>query len=145
MKARLSRVFVLIVIVGMGTFMSCGEDGPSVSKESEVRAKLISAQWKIDEVEVDGSDQSDVYADLKLTFTSTGYTSINGGVIWPASGTWTFTTKEANSITRNDGLQIEIEEITDTMLKLALSWDETTIGPGRVRSVSGQHVFTFNK
>ena len=145
MKAILSGTLVAITLIAMGTLMSCGDDGASVSKETEVRSKLISAQWKVNAVDVDGSDQSDVYPDLKLTFTSTGYTSINGGVIWPASGTWSFTTKEATSITRNDGLEIEILEITETTLKLGLSWTETTIGPGRVKSLSGEHVFIFTK
>jgi hypothetical protein len=96
-------------------------------------------------VSVDGTDKTSLYKDLSLKFTATGFTSTSGGVIWPASGTWTFTSADATAIKRDDGLEVTLQEVTDTSLKLALTWSKTTIGPGRVESVNGKHVFSFGK
>jgi hypothetical protein len=30
-------------------------------------------------------------------------------------------------------------------LKLELVWSKNTLGPGRIQSVSGKHIFTFGK
>ena len=94
---------------------------------------------------MDGADKTDIYGDLSLKFTSSVFTSTNGEALWPASGTWTFTTDDATAIKRDDGLVVTLQEVTDTSLKLALTWSKTTLGSGRIESVSGQHVFSFGK
>jgi len=130
---------------------SCGGDGGGdptptpVSKQDEVKAKLTSPTWKMVSVSVDGTDKTSLYKDLSLKFTATGFTSTSGGAIWPASGTWSFTSAEATAIKRDDGLEVTLQEVTDTSLKLALTWSKTTIGPGRAESVNGKHVFSFGK
>lgn len=134
-----------VIMMGLISLSSCGNNEPSISKEDQVKAKLIASSWSMNSVTVDGTDRSSVYANLKVTFTSSGFTTLNGGVIWPASGTWSFTSADATSITRNDGLVVTLQEVTDTSLKLALTWSKTTLGPGRVESVSGQHVFSFTR
>ncbi len=144
-SSAMAVAFSAVVMAAILTISSCGSDTPTMSKQDEVKAKLIASAWNVGSVTVDGTDQSDVYPDLKLTFTSSGFTSLNGGAIWPASGTWTFTSADAAAFTRNDGLVVTIQEVTATSLKLALVWDKTTIGPGRIGSVEGQHVFTFGK
>ena len=96
-------------------------------------------------VTVDGADKTSIYKDLKLTFTSTGFTSVNGGVVWPASGTWQFTDGTGKNITRGDGLQIAIDEASTSKLVLKLTWNQTTLGPGRVNSLMGVNVFSFGK
>jgi hypothetical protein len=140
-----AMAFALMVVTIISTLSSCDGDEPAVSKQDEVKAKLIAGTWNIGSVMVDGTDKTSVYPNLKLTFTSAGFTSLNGGVIWPASGTWTFTSADATAFTRNDGLVVTIQEVTATSMKLALAWDKTTIGPGRLSSVAGQHIFTFAK
>ena len=144
-SSAMTLAFMISVMVAILTLSSCGSDTPTLSKQDEVKAKLIASTWNIGSVMVDGTDKTTVYPNLKLTFTSAGFTSLNGGVIWPASGTWTFTSADATAFTRNDDLVVTIQEVTATSLKLALAWDKTTIGPGRVSSVGGQHVFSFSK
>ena len=95
-------------------------------------------------VSVDGLDQTSVYKGLALNFTATSFTSTNGGVVWPASGTWSFTSTDATAIKRDDGIQVNMV-VTDTTLKLTLTWTKTTFNGGRVESVKGQNVFTMTK
>ena len=140
-------LFAIVMVAGLLTSCKSSSDDPApvVSKEDEVSALLTSATWKMSTVTVDGADKTSIYKDLKLTFTSTGFTSVNGGAVWPASGTWDFTSAEATAIKRNDGVEVTLQEVTDASLKLALIWNKNTLGPGRIESVSGQHVFSFGK
>lgn len=142
---RLSKLVFLTLSVIL--FLSaCSEDGePKLSKAEEVTALLISGTWKVNAVAVDGVDRSSVYPGLSISFTSTGFTTLNGGKIFPANGTWEFTSEEANAIERNDGLVIDIISISESQLKLGLTWASGTIGTGRVSSVGGDHVLTFGK
>ncbi|MEK6780419.1 MAG: hypothetical protein AABY93_01855 [Bacteroidota bacterium] len=146
---KIVTAFMLITILATLIHLSgCGggssDPTPTpITKQEEVSAKLTSATWKMQTVTVDGIDKTSVYQDLSLKFSATSFTSANGGAVWPASGTWTFTTADATAIKRDDGLEVTLQEVTDTSLKLALTWSKTTLGPGRIESVSGQNVFSF--
>jgi len=143
-KIFLHRFLLLAVVSSVLIFSSCDDDSEA-SKEDQVRELLTGSAWKMTTVSVDGTDKTDVYKDLTLTFGTTTYTSTNGGVVWPATGTWAFTAPDATAIERNDGLVVSIQEITSSSLKLGLTWNKTTLGSGRTSSVSGQHVFSFGK
>jgi hypothetical protein len=132
-----------ILIVTILIFIGCGGDSPSIT---EVTTKqLVSSGWKISHVQVDGTDQTTLYTNMSLSFTATTYTATKGEPVWPASGTWSFTDNTARTIKRSDDLEMTIVEVTETSLKLSLDWATGTLGPGRVASVSGNHVFTFVK
>lgn len=140
-------LFPILAIMVIGSLSHCSSenDTPVPSKQDEVTAILTSAPWKVNTVSVDGVDKTIIYKDLGLTFTTTSFTSVNGAAVWPASGTWTFTSSAATAFTRNDGLVVTIQEATSTSLKLALNWNKTTLSPGKTQSVSGAHVFSFRK
>lgn len=150
MNATISRIKITLAVLALAvlatSFCGCkGSDTPALSKKDEVTATLTKSAWVIKTVTVDGVDKTSIYPNIGLTFTSSAFTTTNGGPIWPTSGTWSFTTADATAIQRNDGLVVTIQEATATSLKLALSWTKTTLGGGRVESVSGQHVFNFGK
>ena len=123
---------------------SCKKPDPKPAETEVVKGKLTSAGWTLQNVTVDGIDQTAVYQGLTLNFTATIYTTTKGGLVWPASGTWSFTDDTATTIKRDDGTEIKVEA-TDILLKLTLTWAKTTLGTGRVGSVKGLHVFTMKK
>jgi hypothetical protein len=125
-------------------FMSCGGDTPPSATEVATK-KLALHNWKISNVQVDGTDQTALFTNMILSFGATTYTTTKGEPVWPSSGTWAFTDNTAETIKRNDDLEITIVEVTETSLKLSLDWVTGTLGPGRTASVSGDHVFTFVK
>jgi hypothetical protein len=145
----ISIVLFCLSIVTLTLISGCGDGGsdpaPTPSKQDEVKTILTSGTWKVQSVTVDGTDQTAVYKNLTLNFSSTGYTSANGLPVWPANDTWTFGNEEATLLKRNDGVDVTINEATATSLKLGLAWNKTTLGTGRVSSVSGKHVFSFGK
>ena len=147
-----SKFRALILMIGVPiafitlsiNFSGCSED-KKISRQEEVTAALTSGAWKVKTVTVDNVDKTSSFKDLGLTFTATSFTSTNGGVIWPATGTFNFTDANATAIKRNDNLEVQVQEATTSSLKLGLTWTKTTLGSGRVESISGQHVFSFTK
>jgi hypothetical protein len=127
--------------------LSCGPDDPQPTQTDIELAKeaLTSGPWKVKTVTVDGVDKTSLYGNLALSFTATSYSATGGGALWPASGTWSFADESGKTITRSDGLSITIEQATKEKLALKLSWAKTTLGAGRVESVSGSHTFSFEK
>lgn len=141
-KASLLLILTAIILTTI-LLTSCGGDDPTAA---QVMTKELTANaWKVSSVTVDAMDKTDLFTNMTLTFTNTNYVTTNGGVVWPASGTWEFIDKEAKIIIRNDELEIEITEITSASLKLSFNWTRNTFEPGRVSSVAGEHVFTFVK
>ncbi len=120
------------------------DDDPQVSKVDEVRQMLTSGTWSLQSLQVDGV-ATDLYSGLSLTFSNTGFTSSNGEPVWPTSGTWNFDDETAQSFTRSDDITVAINSITNSSVQLTLSWNRTTLGPGRTESIKGVHAFLFGK
>lgn len=151
MKTKYSSVaivtFMMVASIGLGILSSCSSSSsaPTLSKQDEVKAILTASPWKIKTVSVDGADKTSVYPNLGLVFANATFTSTNGGAIWPASGAWAFTSADATAFVRNDGIVVTIQEATSTSLKLALTWNKTTLGSGKTESLSGVNIFSFGK
>ena len=134
----------LMAILLMLTGCRKEDPKPSLTESEKATALLTSGSgWVIQTVLVDGVDNTALFAGLKLSYTATDYSTVNGGVIWPASGTWKFTDDTGKNILRSDGMPITLNEITSTKLVLGLTWSKTTLAGGRENSVAGNHVFTF--
>lgn len=134
----------IFLFVMMTELSSCKKSDPEPSAQDKVKAKLIANNWKMQSVAADGVDQTSVYAGLTIQFTATNYTTTNGRVVWPASGTWTFIGTDGTMIKRNDGIEIKVE-VTESTLKLTLTWTKSTLAGGRVASIKGVNVFNFTK
>lgn len=141
---KINLVASVLVVVSLLFTAGCKKDDPEPETE-RVRTLLKANTWAIQTVTVNSIDQTNLFTGLTLSFTNTNYSTNNGGVIWPSSGTWQFADDTAKTIIRNDGLQITINEVTGTTLKLALTWSTTTLGGGRTSSIAGDHEFNFIK
>ena len=107
--------------------------------------QLTSSTWKVSVVTVDGTDQTTLFKNMTLKFTATTYATTNGGVVWPASGTWTFVNESATAIKREDGLEVTLADVSEAGFRMTLVWSKSTLGSGRLSSVAGTHVFTLVK
>jgi hypothetical protein len=139
--------YIIGVLIGLTIvfhIQSCGGGGEPTPIE-KTKSLLTSGKWTMQSVTVDGATQTSVYAGLTITFTEGNFTTTNGRVVWPATGTWTFVGDDAKNIIRGDDLTISIDEISATQLSLKLTWDETTLGGGRSQSVAGVNVFRLGR
>jgi hypothetical protein len=141
MRILLGLLMLLVMFLG-----SCGEEVEPSAEEQNTELLMGTAStgktWKVQSVTVDGVDKSSLFTGMTIRFSKGNMTVTNGGVVWPATGTWTFSTSEATTIKLGNGTEIGLE-VSETILKLTLTWTKNTFGPGRVSSVAGKHVFTF--
>lgn len=129
-------------------FVACGDDDPvpqEPSAQERVTTLLSSAPWTLSGVTVDGLNRTSAYAGLTLTFTGSDFTTTNGRGIWPASGTWAFTSENATAFTRNDGVVVTIQTINANLMRLSMDVEENSFLPGRVNSLAGTHVMVFER
>jgi hypothetical protein len=142
---RLILTIALLAFIPM-IFSSCSRDNDPVPSQQElVTQKLTASPWVLQSVTVDGFDQTGTYSGMTLSFTSTGFTSVNGRGVWPDTGSWTWRNEEATSFSRNDGVIVSIQDISNTSLRIEMDWDETTFIRARTSSIGGKHVFVFGK
>lgn len=137
---------ILSISILLSALVLSGCNGDSSPSATEIITKQLSAnKWKISTVLIDDVVQTSLFTNMMLSFTDTNYTTTNGGPVWPTTGTWTFVDNTGKKIKRNDNLEITIIEISDTALKISLTWSKNIFGSGRISSVAGNHVFTFVK
>lgn len=141
---NIATLFVAISVSSLLVLSGCKKDDPQPETD-RVKALLMANAWRIQTVSVDGTDQTALFTGLTLTFTNINYSTTNGGVVWPASGTWTFIDESGRKIRRDDNVEVTIMEITDSTLKISLTWATGTLGQGRAKSVAGSHQFNFVK
>ncbi|HRK52406.1 MAG TPA: hypothetical protein PK185_00715 [Cyclobacteriaceae bacterium] len=139
----LGIAFLLIPMID-----SCKSETELTAQE-QVTAQLIAGgdSWGMESVTIDDVDESGSFSDLSIKFGATSFTTTNGGLVWPSTGTWAFTTAEATSFTRDDGVEVLIESIVADELAISLEWDKTTLDTegGRVLSRKGKHKFRFRR
>lgn len=140
----LVRFGVMLILLNLFTLLACKDDNDP-DPIAQNLALLASGTWNISSVTVDGTDQTSLFNGLSITFQDQAFSSANGGPVWPASGTWQFADATGTSFTRDDGVSVIIQALTEANLTLQLQWNETTLNSGRTSSIEGQHVFSFTK
>lgn len=143
MKKAFNIAFTLAFIAAVSLMSGCGGGVQAETEAERVNRLLAAGQWTLDNAVVDGVNRTDVYNGFKVTFTAAGFTTANGGAIWPASGTWTLN-DAATTLTRNDNVVITIDELSETELVIGFTNSKTTFKPGRALSVGGDHTFTLS-
>jgi hypothetical protein len=144
---KLLIVSALFVFV-MFKFSGCDSDDskPEPDPEKEYLEQL-SFTWHLQQVKVDGTDVTPAFNELALTLKGDKTFTVTNPVapIWPADGT--FVLQEISGaadykIVRSDGMDIYVNELSATTLRLQLQFEP--IG-GRVSSVGGQYEFLFTR
>jgi len=136
MKKRILNSLTTAFILALTIFISCGgnggDNGPDPDTPFADRLGELNTTWtlsgmpRVDGAEIEGWDGF----QLTLGGTANGDDAVSGTFsapltnrpeltedVWPTSGTWEFTGDVAN-ITRNDGVAIRINSVTETNLQI---------------------------
>ena len=137
-----------MLLFAVTVLISCSKknDPEASSQEDDAEKHMTSSlSWKVQTVTIDGVDNTSQYSGFTISFTSSSYTTTNGGVVWPASGSWSFNSTGTPPVTiiRNDGKVVQIAA-TESTVVMTLDWPTTTLG-GKMESVKGKYVFTMVK
>ena len=136
-----TAIIVLFAIL-LVTLAGCGKDDDPSAEEAALKT-LKSKTWQIKSVTVDGVNKLQDYAGMTITFSDNTVSVVKGGAVWLPQDTWQFTNPQATALVRGDGVTVELVALTSASLVVKLSWNETTYGPGRARSVAGEYSFSF--
>jgi hypothetical protein len=137
-KIRAILVWMAFLIF---TVSSCGGDD-SLTPE-ELRLQELTATWAVSSVVNDGSDVTRQFAGFILTVSGTQtYSTVNGGNAWPAQGTFTLVTNNLDAFLRDDNVQVNIVDISDTALTLTFQINTVRGTVSGVNGITGS--FTFN-
>lgn len=141
------RALTVLLCLSLVIYSSCKKD-PVEPTEIEIKTALLKGSaWIMQGVKVDDV-VLDLYKDMNISFTEDGkYTSVKGGVIWPASGTWKFKDEEAKIIVREDNLEIGLDALTEKSMTISFTrTGDTVFEPGgRSAAVGGKHVITMRR
>jgi hypothetical protein len=146
MKRNLTQILLsAIILYTTVTVTSCKDDDPSATETNLKR--LTAHHWQLTKVTVDGIDKTSLFIGFTLQWNKdNSFAVIDGGAMWPPTGTWSFTDGTAQtlfvSLSNSADAEVTIETLNDTNLIIS-HWDETTLGQGRVRSVEGDYLFEF--
>jgi hypothetical protein len=157
-----ARFLSLTLLAGAALFYaSCdGGDGDTKSDE-EIQLEALSKTWTLTDAELDNAPRFADFTGMKLTlsgaFTAGGtYNySITGTTPtpspWPRSGTWKFGADVKIHMIRNPGTGASAENLemnyslSNGILTISFTCTDCNYdGGGRVSSVDGPWVFTFN-
>ena len=142
-KIFLTCWIAVLLVDGMFNLSGCGGNDPS--PQEKMKSLLTAGIWTVQSVSVNGVDQSSLFKNMTITFADATYTTTNGGLVWPATGSWVFANESATAFTRNDGIDVQLTEVTSSSLKMSLVWSKNTFGPGRISSINGTHVFVMGR
>ncbi|GHM99169.1 hypothetical protein WSM22_06590 [Cytophagales bacterium WSM2-2] len=140
MKTTTALLVCTLIALALIILEGCGKNDPDPL--ADATNKITSKTWTIKTVSIDGKDVTADFSGLTLKFSSSDYTTTNGHVVWPTSGTWKFKEKSLTEIIRSDDVEVTVDELTGSSLALTFYWSKTSFG-GRVGSVKGSHSFVF--
>lgn len=150
----LNTAFVIFITLCISALSGCKKDDPKpqLTEAQKVTQVLTSngGTWTpaaSGAITVDGIDVTqDLFANFSITFTANTFTTTGTTPVWLREDTWQFKDAAANVIIRGqDGKEITITEISDTQIKLSLTWDQTTYEGGRAKSLAGTYEFVLDK
>jgi hypothetical protein len=146
-KSALYTLLSIMALSATASLTSCKKDDDPSATEKNLDL-LTAHSWNLTRVTVNGVDKTALFEGLTLTWNETNtFNTTHGGVIWPASGTWSFADGSGQalfvSITSLEDAEVTLETLNEETLVISLHWDETTIGQGRAKSVEGDHIFEF--
>jgi hypothetical protein len=146
MKILKSNINSILLCCILAMLSACGTKDTATIKEIN-EAILKAHPWHLENLKVDGIDQTSLYNGMTLSFGATTFNANNGAPVWPATGTWLFIDSDVSggTIKRDDDIEITINQIDDNKAILSLMWSKTTYSEGRTSSVTGNHIYTFKK
>ena len=138
-------IFLLTAVILLCAFFgSCGgNDGPS---PEEARLQELTATWQLGSVVNDNQDVTNQFTGFSLTVTANKtFSTLQGGNPWPAQGTFDFVNGNVSRLLRDDGVTIEVTNITEE--RLVLSFDMNTVRGGAHGSegITGNFIFDLTK
>ena len=136
---------LLLIIISFGLVISCSGDGPEEPTAQELTYEKLAGEWSLPTsggIVVDEVDRTLNYQGFRLSFTEGGYTTINAGDLFKATGTWSWTNSNTvNELILDDGKSITIQTLTTSQFVFSFTQSEGGVRAG----AAGNYTIRVNK
>ena len=136
MRNLIFACLLLLIATGLGCRKKGGVD------PLQVRLAELQGTWTVERVVNDNQNVTSLYALFSLTIDGDLFQTGSGGNAWPASGSFTINRNDIDTIIRNDGVEVSIEEINAN--RLQLSFDKPNVS-SREQGITGNFIFNLIK
>lgn len=153
-----SKILTLLSLTITSFFYSgCGSDAPAPDSTEKVQLSRLTKTWTLVSAELDGTDRTSDFANLKLTVS--GQYASDGGTYaysftgtrpknspWPASGTWKFGANPEMNLTRlDDDPDLAMNyTVSDKQLDIKFNYSGTGFAGSRAAEIGGNWEFVFS-
>lgn len=139
-------------MIALLTFGACNQDDSPPTPQEEQLAILIDEVWGDQNgsssnqaappgtVIVDGQDVSVNFIGFSLSFTDGGYTTTGAEDLFKASGTWEWMDEEARMLSLDDGKEVTILELSETVFSFRFTFTSNGGAANLVNGISGTYV-----
>ena len=145
MKTQTYILATLFLVLTLG--LACnGVDGEPSAQE--LAFEKLSGSWDISQggsIVIDGHDASANFEGFALSFTETGYNTLNAGELFSATGTWTWADEEAQMIDLDDGKLVTIVSLTETEFVFSFQFSGAGGQVNLEESIAGSYTITVNQ
>ena len=142
---------ILVLILPLCLIYLVGCRSSSNPSEEELQIEKLAKTWTAGTVTLNNNNVSSWFEGMELTLVTDQSFSTNipnSPSPWTSRGTWDFTTNadgtlNLQTIQRNDGLVMNISELTAEALVVTFTHANNEHSSGRNLSVGGSYVFEF--
>ena len=144
LKFNLLSFFAITLIL---VFQNCKKNESESAKDVTVNILKSKTQWVVSSVNVpvnSATEDSD-WINFKVSFTDTNMTTAEyptgAGAVWPSS---TYSVSDdGKSITRQDGVVMSLNPITETAFTAVFTVPQGTEIGGRLAALDGEYTFNM--
>jgi hypothetical protein len=134
----------ILMLGGMIFIQSCGaEIEPSAEK---LFLEKIAGSWQLDKADLDGVDVTNSFSGMVVVIGEDKSFTVTNAVppMWKSASAFALTvTGNSFQVHRDDGLIIDVRQVTESHLILEFHYDAIMMG-GRAASLTGEFTFEFN-
>ena len=139
----MKKLMICAIAFSMFSLLGCGGGDSAPETPQQKVSETLLGSWRLSgggSIKVDAKDESAQYLGFTLSFTETGYSTINGGKLFKARGTWKWKDDKTDKLMLLGEKEITITKLTKS--KLAFTF---TFGGAEAVGISGSYVVTLTK
>ena len=145
LRLTLLSIFAIVAIL---VFQNCNKTDPVKPIDATINILTSKAEWTVSSVNVpvNSATESSEWISFKVSFTKTNMTTSShptgAQAVWP-SGSYTVS-EDGKSITRQDGVLMSLNPITETNFTSIFNIPEGThLGGSRIAALDGEYTFNM--
>lgn len=147
MKTLRLTALSLFILAALLVFENCNGTKDDSPKDVTINILTSKTEWTVSTVNVpiNSATDYDMWINFKVSFTKTNMTTSSyptgAQAVWP-SGSYTVS-EDGKSITRQDGVLMSLNPITETNFTSRFMITGEEIGGGRIAALDGEYTFNM--